>query len=79
MFSYYKKFFFLTNFLKKSKVTFNSNTLCCFTNYIGFQHYAVSHLSKLTFSVFNTIVECPQDSFRFKTKKTKLFNSQFRF
>ena len=52
LFSYCKKNLFITNFLKKNKLTFNSETFYHFTNYIGFQFYAISNLNHFAFSFF---------------------------
>jgi len=70
---------FMTNFLNDNKLTFNSSTLSHFANYIGFQHYAVSNLNNLAFSFFKTIVGHRQNTYKFKSKKRKIFSSQFRF
>ena len=79
LFSYSKKLLFITNFLKSDKLNFNSNAICHFTNYIGFQYYAVSNLNTLAFSLLVTVVEYNQNTSKFKSKRTKIFNSQFRF
>lgn len=70
---------FITNFCKGSNVTFNSNNLCRFTNFIGFQHYAVSSLNNVAFSFLKTSVGHSVNTLKFKPKKKKLFDSQFRF
>jgi hypothetical protein len=70
---------FMTNFLNDDKLAFNSNTLSHFTNYIGFQYYAVSNLNNLAFSFLNAIVGHRQNSVKFKSTKKKIFSSQFRF
>ena len=79
IFSYSKKMLFMTNFLNDDKLAFNSNTLSHFTNYIGFQYYAVSNLNNLAFSFLNAIVGHRQNSVKFKSTKKKIFSSQFRF
>jgi hypothetical protein len=79
MFSYSKKMLFMNNFLNDNKLTFNSNNLSHFTSYIGFQYYAVSNLNNLAFSFFKTIVGNRQYTVKFKSKKKKIFSSQFRF
>lgn len=70
---------FVTNFFNNNKLTFNSNTLSHFNNYIGFQYYAVSSLNNLAFSSLSKIAVHHHDAIKFKSKKTKLLNSQFRF
>jgi len=70
---------FMTNLLADVKLAFNSNTLSHFTNYIGFQYYAVSNLNNLAFSFLRTAVGHRQDNIKFKSKKKKVFSSQFRF
>ena len=79
MFSYSKKMLFMTNFLNDNKLAFNSSTFSYFTNYIGFQYYAVSNLNNLAFSFLKTIVGHCQNTVKFKSKKKKIFSSQFRF
>lgn len=65
--------------MKDNRLTFNSNAICHFTNYIGFQYYAVSNLNSLAFSLLKAVVECHPNTSKFKSKRTKVFNSQFRF
>ena len=77
--SYSKKILFITNFLKNNKLTFNSKNLHYFTNYIGFQYYAISSLNNSAFSSLKAIVEHHQNNLKHKPKQTKIFNSQFRF
>ncbi len=79
IYSYSKKMLFITNFCKGSNVTFNSNNLCRFTNFIGFQHYAVSSLNNVAFSFLKTSAGHSVNTLKFKPKKKKLFDSQFRF
>jgi len=79
IFSYSKKMLFMTNFLNDDKLAFNSNTLSHFTNYISFQYYAVSNLNNLAFSFLKTIAGHHQNNIQFKSKKKKIFSSQFRF
>jgi hypothetical protein len=79
LFSYCKKSLFITNFLKENKLTFNSETFYHFTNYIGFQSYAISNLNHFAFSFLKTIVESHQNTFKFKPKQAKIYNCQFRF
>ena len=79
IYSYSKKMLFITNFCKDNSVTFNSNNLCPLTNFIGFQYYAVSNLNSVAFSFLKTIVGHSTNTFKFKPKKKKVFNSQFRF
>jgi len=70
---------FFNNFLKDENLSFNSDTFCHFTSYIGFQHYAVSNLNSSAFSFLKrSIMHCPSTP-TFKLKRKKLFNSQFRF
>jgi len=79
IFSYSKKMLFFNNFLKDENLSFNSDTFCHFTSYIGFQHYAVSNLNSSAFSFLKrSIMHCPSTP-TFKLKRKKLFNSQFRF
>ena len=70
---------FMSNFLNDNKLAFNSGTLSHFNNFIGFQYYAVSNLNSLAFSFLRTMAEHPQNSIKFKSKKKKIFSSQFRF
>ena len=79
MFSYSKRLLFMTNFLNNNKLAFNSRVLSHFSNYIGFQYYAVSNLNNLAFLSLRTIAGHSQDTIKFKSKKRKLFSSQFRF
>lgn len=79
MFSYSKKTLFLTNPLKNNNLAFNSEKFSYFKSYLGFQHYALSKLSNSAFSLFKVITTCPQDIFKFKAKRAKLYNSQIRF
>lgn len=79
MFSYSKRLLFMTNFLNNNKLAFNSRVLSHFSNYIGFQYYAVSNLNNLAFLSLTTIAGHSQDTIKFKSKKRKLFSSQFRF
>lgn len=79
IYSYSKKMLFITNFYKENSVTFNSNNLSHFTNFIGFQYYAVSNLNSVAFSFLKTIMGHSHNTFKFRPKKQKLFNSQFRF
>jgi len=61
---------FITNFCKDSNVTFNSNNLCHFANFIGFQHYAVSSLNNVAFSFLKTITgHSTTNPLKFKQKK----------
>ncbi len=70
---------FLTNFYKDNGVFFNSNNLCRFTNFIGFQYYAVSNLNDMAFPLLKTIVGHSSYTFKFKPNKKKVLNTQFRF
>lgn len=79
LFSYCKKSVFVTNLLKNNKLTFNSETFYHFTNYIGFQCYAIPSLNSLAFSFFKTVIESDHNTFKFKPKLVKIYNSQFRF
>lgn len=69
----------ITDFLKENKLVFNSNTVCYFENYIGFQYYAVSNLNNLAFRFLKKVVKCHLDLEVFKPKQKKLHNSQLRF
>ena len=77
--SYSKKMLYLTNFLKNNKLGFNSNTICHFENYIGFQYYAVSNLNNLAFQLLKKIDQSRLNEKVFKSKRKKLYNSQIRF
>lgn len=79
LFSYCRKSVFVTNLLKNNKLTFNSETFYHFTNYIGFQFYAIPSLNSLAFSFFKTVIESDHNAFKFKPKLVKIYNSQFRF
>jgi NADH dehydrogenase/NADH:ubiquinone oxidoreductase subunit G len=79
MLSYSKKMLFITSFLKDNKITFNSNNIYHFKNYIGFQYYAVSNLNNLAFRLLKKVAECPLNISKFKPKQRKLYNSQLRF
>ena len=70
---------YVTNFLKENKLVFNSNTVCYFENYIGFQYYAVSNLNSLAFKFLKKVTKCHLDLEVFKAKQRKLYNSQLRF
>lgn len=79
IFSYSRKLLFMTDFLKENKLTFNARVLSNFSNYIGFQYYAVSNLSNLAFSSLRTTAVHRPYTIKFKFEKRKLFSSQFRF
>lgn len=79
MFSYSKKMLFINHFLTNDKLGFNSNALHHFTNYIGFQHYAVSNLENSAFMFLKRSVNYSPNKSKFKFRQEKLFNSQFRF
>ena len=79
IFSYSKRMLFINNFLKNNKLSFSSNTVHSFANYVGFQHYAISNLNSAAFTSFKTIVNQSQKTFEYKPGKKKLFNSQLRF
>lgn len=70
---------FLTHYYKKTNITFNSNKFSQYTNFIGFQYYAVSNLNNLAFSLLKTIVGYSKNTSTFKQRKKKLYNSQFRY
>ncbi len=70
---------FITSFLKNTKITFNSNSVYHFKNYMGFQYYAVSNLNKLAFRLLKKVAEHHLNSSKFKPKQKKLYNSQLRF
>ena len=70
---------FFNNFLKNENLSFNSDTFCHFTNYIGFQYYAVSNLNNLSFQLFNKVSPFNLEVSKFKPKRKKLFGSQLRF
>ena len=74
-----ERLFFLTNPLKNNNLAFNSERFSYFKNYLGFQHYALSKLSNLAFSLFKVVTACPQNIFKFKAKRAKIYNSQIRF
>jgi hypothetical protein len=77
--SYSKKTLFISNLLKNNKLTYNCNTTHNFKNYIGFQHYAVSTLNSVAFQLFKKVAKYPLDTFKFKSKRKKLYKSQLRF
>jgi NADH dehydrogenase/NADH:ubiquinone oxidoreductase subunit G len=77
--SYSKKMLYITNFLKDNKIAFNSNAICHFENYVGFQYYAVSNLNNLAFRFLKKIAKCHLNITIFKPKRKKLYNSQLRF
>ena len=79
IFSYSKKMLSITNFWKNNKLSFNSNTLNRFENYIGFQYYAVSNLTNLGFQLLKKITKSRLSLHRFKHKQKKIYNSQLRF
>ena len=79
MFSYSKKMLFINHFLTNDKLGFNSNAFHHFTNYIGFQHYAVSNLKNSAFMFLKRSIEHSPNKSKFKLRQKKLFNSQFRF
>jgi NADH dehydrogenase/NADH:ubiquinone oxidoreductase subunit G len=77
--SYSKKMLFVTNFVKKNKIVFNSNSVYNFKNYIGFQYYAVSNLNNLAFRLLKKIAKCHIETSKFKPKRKRFYNSQLRF
>ena len=79
MLSYSKKILFVTNFIKRNRIIFNSNSISHFKNYIGFQHYAVSNLNNLAFRLLKKITACHLETSKFKPKQEKFYNSQLRF
>jgi len=79
MFSYSKKMLFINHFLTNDKLGFNSNAFHHFTNYIGFQYYAVSNLKNSAFMFLKRSIEHSPNKSKFKFRQKKLFNSQFRF
>ena len=70
---------FITNYLKNNKIAFNSNNIDHFKNYIGFQYYAVSSLNSLAFRLLKKISKYHIKTYKFKPKRKRLYNSQFRF
>ena len=64
---------------KNNKLSFNSNTLDHFENYIGFQYYAVSNLTNLGFQLLKKITKSHLSFHKFKYKQKKIYNSQLRF
>jgi hypothetical protein len=79
VFSYSKKIVFLTNFLKNSKIVFNSKNIHQFKSYVGFQYYAVSNLNNLTFQFVEKVTKFHLENLKFKPAQKKLFKSQLRF
>ena len=79
IFSYSKKMLFMRNFLKNNKISFNTNNIFHFRNYIGFQYYATSNLSNLAFRLLKKFSTHGKVLLKFKTKKKKLYSSQLRF
>lgn len=77
--SYSKKILFMTNYLKKNKITYNSRNIYHFKNYIGFQYYAISNLDNLAFKLLKKIEKYYLNISNFKPKRKKLYNSQLRF
>ena len=76
---YSKKMLFLNNFFNNNNLTFNSNSTYHFANFIGFQYYAVSNLNNVAFSFLKIIGGHSPNTFKFRPKRKKIFNSQFRF
>jgi len=77
--AYSKKMLDVTNFLTNNKLIYNSNTICHFKNYIGFQYYAVSNLNNLAFQFLKKITSNHLDLKIFKSKQKKFYSSQLRF
>jgi len=79
IFSYSKKMLFMTNFLKSNRISFNTNSIFHFRNYIGFHYYAISNLNNLAFKLLKKSTTYDKVLLKFKTKKKKLYSSQLRF
>jgi len=79
IFSYSNKISFKTLIMPKNKLAFNSNTMNYFKNYIGFQHYAINNLNKLSFYLLNSTSNLNLNKHKFKYKRKKLFNTQFKY
>ena len=77
--SYCKKTFYISNVFQNSKLTYNTNTPYHFKNYMGFQHYAISHLNSLAFQLFKKVKKPAINRLKFKLKRSKLINSQLKF
>lgn len=79
IFSYSKKMLFMTHFSNNNKISFNTNSIFHFRNYIGFHYYAISDLNILAFKLLKKFTTCDTVLPKFKTKKKKLYSSQLRF
>ena len=77
--SYSKKVLYITNFLRRNKLGFNSSTIYCFENYIGFHIYAISNLTNLAFQLLKKVTKGNLNIKKFKQKRKKIYNSQLRF
>jgi hypothetical protein len=77
--SYCKKTFYISNVFQNSNVIFSTKTPYHFKNYMGFQHYAISHLNRLAFQLFNKVRKPSINRLNFKLKRSKLINSQLKF
>ena len=79
IFSYSKKMLFMTHFSNNNKISFNTNSIFHFRNYIGFHYYAISDLNILAFKLLKKFTTYDTVLPKFKTKKKKLYSSQLRF
>jgi len=79
IFSYSKKMLFMTHFSNNNKISFNTNSIFHFRNYIGFHYYAISDLNILAFKLLKKFTTYDTILPKFKTKKKKLYSSQLRF
>lgn len=77
--SYSKKLSFIENFLKPNKLTFNCTNNRHFKNFIGFQYYAISSLTVLSFQLLQRIVGHNLENSKYKSKRKKIFGSPFQF
>jgi len=78
IFSYSKKMLFMTHFSNNNKISFNTNSIFHFRNYIGFHYYAISDLNILAFKLLKKFTTYDTVLPKFKTKKKKLYSSQLR-
>lgn len=79
LFSYSTKLLFTEHFIKNNTLVFNCNNNYDFKNYVGFQYYAISSLNNLSFQLLRKVLKLSLNVYKFKSKRQKLFESQFRF
>lgn len=79
IFSYCRKTLFISSFFQNSKLAFNSNRINQFKNFIGFQYYATSNLNGLAFYLLKRVAKPNVPTYKFKPRRSKIYQSQLRF